>query len=110
MWQPLTVRYGYEMPALVEQAGLVDDFEAAFQISLEVYSQLQSMKLDTEAQLVTLRGHRQRLSLTQNAEETHRFQKQAGQSSLGKQIQEKLAEIHPLISEALLSAKPAPRG
>src|SRR5690606_38232673 len=33
-WQQLTPRYGYEIPELVEEAGLTDLFERCFDISL----------------------------------------------------------------------------
>jgi dTMP kinase len=40
-WQPLTPRYGYEIPQLVEEAGLSEQFEACFEVSLKLYSRLQ---------------------------------------------------------------------
>ncbi|HET7060023.1 MAG TPA: dTMP kinase, partial [Candidatus Saccharimonadales bacterium] len=41
-WQLLTPRYGYEVPPLVEEAGLTEQFERCFDVSLRLYSQLQS--------------------------------------------------------------------
>src|SRR5207342_2710498 len=57
-WQLLTPRYGYEVPALVEEAGLAEQFEACFDISLKLHSQLQKAGYNLEAQYATLLGHK----------------------------------------------------
>jgi len=45
-WQSLTPRYGYEVPKLVEDAGLVEQFEACFDLSMKLYSQLSPQIMD----------------------------------------------------------------
>jgi hypothetical protein len=62
--QPLSPRLGYDIPELVEQAGLSDIFESCFDSSLALYSLLQSAGLATEAQYAVLLGHRLRWSAT----------------------------------------------
>ena len=59
-WQALTPRYGYDIPELIEEAGLTEQFEACFDVSLELYSSLQAAGHELEAQYATLLGHKMR--------------------------------------------------
>ena len=68
-WQALTPRFGYDIPELIESAGLVDLFEKCFSISLELYSLLQANNYTTEAQYATLPGHKCVWKVTYNARE-----------------------------------------
>jgi thymidylate kinase/thymidylate synthase ThyX len=72
-WQQLTPRYGYETPALIEEADLVEDFERCFELSLKLYSILQGAGYALEAQYATLLGHRMRWKITYNAREAFHF-------------------------------------
>lgn len=105
-WQPLSPRYGYEIPTLVEDAGLTDQFEQCFDLSLQLYSELQAAGYALEAQYATLLGHRMRWKLTYNAREAFHFhelrtspQGHPGYRKLVLQMHEKLAEVHPLMAE-----------
>ncbi len=105
-WQLLTPRYGYEIPALVEAAGLTEQFQECFDISLKLYSQLQSAGYGLEAQYATLLGHRMRWKVTYNAREAFHLhelrtspQGHPGYRKLVMQMHEKLAEVHPLLAE-----------
>lgn len=107
-WQELTPRYGYEVPALVEEAGLSDDFEACFDASLKLYSILQDAGYATEAQYATLLGHRMRWKVTFNAREAFQMlelrsspQGHPGYRKLAQQMYEKIAEVHPEIATAM---------
>ena len=107
-WQLLTPRYGYEIPKLVEDAGLADEFEACFDLSLKLYSVLQDAGYALEAQYATLLGHRMRWKVTMNARETMHFnelrtspQGHPGYRKLVLQMHEKLAEAHPLLAHAM---------
>ncbi|MFA5004008.1 MAG: dTMP kinase [Candidatus Saccharimonadales bacterium] len=107
-WQQLTPRYGYEIPKLVEEASLVDDFEACFDLSLQLYSALQAAGLQLEAQYATLLGHRMRWKVTYNAREAFHLhelrtspQGHPGYRKLVLEMHEKLAEVHPLLAEAM---------
>lgn len=107
-WQQLTPRYGYDIPALIEEAGLTDQFEKCFDLSLELYSHLQTAGYELEAQYATLLGHRMRWKVTMNARETFHFnelrtspQGHPGYRKLVQQMHEKLAEVHPLMAEAM---------
>ena len=107
-WQQLTPRYGYEVPQLIEDAGLSDQFEQCFDISLELYSKLQAAGYALEAQYATLLGHRMRWKITYNAREAFHFhelrtspQGHPGYRKLVQQMHEKVAEVHPMMAGAM---------
>lgn len=103
--QPLTPRYGFDIPQLIEDADLADTFEKCFDLSVELYSALQKAGHQAEAQYATLFGHKQRWQMTQNAVQTISLQKAANLSNDAKsmlaQLQEKLAETHPVLAEVI---------
>jgi len=107
-WQQLTPRYGYEIPTLVEEAGLTEQFEKCFEISLRLYSVLQKAGYALEAQYATLLGHKMRWKVTFNAREAFQMlelrtspQGHPGYRKLAMQMYEKIAEVHPLLAEAM---------
>lgn len=107
-WQTLSPRLGYEVPKLVQDAGLTDLFEACFDLSLKLYSVLQQAGYSLEAQYATLLGHRMRWKVTYNAREAFHFhelrtapQGHPGYRKLVGQMHEKLAEVHPMLAEAM---------
>lgn len=107
-WQFLTPRYGYEIPKLVEDANLTDMFEQCFDISLELYSRLQAAGYGLEAQYATLLGHRMRWKVTYNAREAFHLhelrtspQGHPGYRKLVQQMHDKVAEVHPMMAEAM---------
>lgn len=107
-WQQLTPRYGYELPKLVEDADLVDLFEECFDISLGLYSLLQEKGYALEAQYATLLGHRMRWKMTYNAREAFHFhelrtspQGHPGYRRLVQQMHEKVAQVHPMLADAM---------
>jgi dTMP kinase len=107
-WQELTPRYGYDMPKLVEEAGLEDDFEECFAISVKLHSILQAAGYDLEAQYATLLGHKMRWKVTYNAREAFHLhelrtgpQGHPGYRKLVQQMHAKVAEVHPIIAAAM---------
>lgn len=108
-WQELTPRNGYEVPSLIEDAGLADQFEECFDISLELHSRLQAAGYPVEAQYATLMGHRMRWIATYNAREAFHVHDQLTDLSqspetnrLIKQMHEKLSEVHPVLAAAMI--------
>lgn len=102
--QLLTPRYGYTTPDIIETAGLTDQFEECFSLSLTLYSQLQEAGYTTQAQYAILQGHKMRYSVTHTARDlahitNHSLSEPARQ--LLRQLKEKLAEAHPLLAETL---------
>jgi len=107
-WQMLTPRFGYDMPKLIEDAGLVDAYEQCFALSLELHSYLQQAGYELEAQYATLLGHKMRWRVTMNAREAMHFnelrtspQGHPGYRKLVMQMHEKLSEVHPLLGGAM---------
>jgi dTMP kinase len=108
-WQHLTPRYGYEIPEIVEDAGLSDRFEQCFDLSYKLYSTLQSAGYELEAQYATLLGHKMRWKVTINAREAYHFvelrtapQGHPGYRKLVKQMYDQMANVHPLISAGMI--------
>jgi dTMP kinase len=107
-WQLLTPRYGYEIPRLVEEAGLTEQFEKCFDLSLELHSRLLEAGYPLESQYATLLGHKMRWKVTYNAREAFHLhelrtspQGHPGYRKLVLQMHEKLAEVHPLLADAM---------
>ncbi len=107
-WQMLTPRYGYDVPDLIEEAGLTEDFNKCFDLSLTLYSDLQRAKYSLDAQYATLLGHKMRWKVTYNAREAFHLhelrtspQGHPGYRKLVQQMHEKLAEVHPMMAEAM---------
>jgi thymidylate synthase ThyX len=105
-WQKLTPRYGYDIPKLVEESGLSDLFQQCFDLSLGLFSNLQSAGYFEEAQYATLLGHRMRWKLTYNAREAFHLhelrttpQGHPGYRKLVKEMHDKVAEVHPLLAQ-----------
>jgi len=107
-WQQLTPRYGYDVPKLIEDSGLIEQYEACFDISLKLHSLLQQNGYTLEAQYATLLGHKMRWKVTYNAREAFHLhelrttpQGHPGYRKLVLEMHEKLAEVHPMLAEAM---------
>ncbi len=107
-WQQLTPRYGFDIPQIVEDAGLTDLFERCFGISVELYGELQAAGYGYEAQYATLLGHKMRWTITYNARQAFHLhelrttpQGHPGYRKLVGEMHRKLAEVHPLTAEAM---------
>ncbi len=108
-WQDLNPRFGYDVPKLVDEAGLSDKFEKCFDLSLKLYSYLQVEGHEKEAQYATLLGHKMRWKLTFNARQAFHFvelrttpQGHPGYRKLCKEMYDKIAEVHPLIAKSMI--------
>lgn len=107
-WQLLSPRLGYDVPKLVEDAGRTDAFLECFDLSLQLYSALQAAGHTLEAQYATLLGHKMRWKVTYNAREAFHLhelrtspQGHPGYRKLVQQMHEKVAEVHPILAEAM---------
>ncbi len=107
-WQALSPRYGFDIPTLVEDADLSEAFERCFELSAELYSQLQTAEHAYEAQYATLLGHKMRWTVTYNAREAFHLhelrttpQGHPGYRKLVQQMHEQLATKHPMLAEAM---------
>ena len=107
-WQQLTPRNGYEVPSIIEDAGLSELFETCFDISLELHSMLVEAGYPQEAQYATLMGHRLRWTVTYNARETFHLTHKYAHTNISQTnrtlsllMHEKIAEVHPMIADAM---------
>ncbi len=107
-WQDLTPRYGYDTPNLIIDAGLSDQFERCFDLSLKLHSLLIATGYEKEAQYATLLGHKMRWKITYNARQAFHFHElrttphgHPGYRKLVKEMHERLTEKHPLIGAAM---------
>jgi thymidylate synthase ThyX len=108
-WQVLTPRLGYETPKLVSNAGLDDLYDECFDLSLKLNSTLVAAGYETEAQYATLLGHKMRWKITYNARQAFHLHElrttphgHPNYRALVKQMHQKVAEVHPLIAEAMI--------
>jgi len=113
--QELTPRYGYEVPDIIEDAGLTDLFEDCFDTSLQLHSALQAAGFREEAQYAVLRGHRMRWKTTYSAHDIFRISSlSAGPKvhpnvrTLVNAVHKKLIEVHPLLGDAMKSVDGSP--
>jgi thymidylate kinase/thymidylate synthase ThyX len=107
-WQALTPRYGYDIPELVEEAGLTEQFEHCFDKSIELHSILMASGYENEAQYATLLGHKMRWKIMMNARQSFHFNElrttphgHPGYRKLVREMHEKLAEKHPILGTAM---------
>lgn len=97
--QRFTPRHGYDVPQIVEDAGVADEYEDCFDKSYELYSRLQALGKYQEAQLATLMGHKVRCKLTLTP---HMLTKAAAQKLIeprSRQLWSKVHEVHPTLAE-----------
>jgi len=104
--QQLTPRYGYDVPAAIEKAGLTEMFEECFDASLELYSKLQAAGHTSEAQYATLLGHRVRCKLSMSAAGLRGFVRTTDPAlrPIANLLTGGVAGVHPLIGDALKAA------
>ncbi|GEM_PF-212986 len=106
--QGLSPRLGYEVPAPIDEAGATEAFEQCFDLSLQLYSELQAAGLAPEAQYATLLGHKLRWKTTYNAHELVQLRglnaarhESLGRRKLFQQIYAEVSEVHPIIAGTL---------
>lgn len=102
--QALTPRHGYDVPAIIEEAGLTDAYLASFDLSLKLYSQLQQAGLTDAAQYATLQGHKLRCHLSLSAQQAVQLFKAKTTTAvvdLLKLMDQTMADKHPILAEKL---------
>jgi thymidylate synthase ThyX len=106
-WQDLTTELGYDIPELVKEAGLAEDFTACFDLSQALYALL-CENHPNEAQYATLLGHRMRYRIMLNARAAFHFlelrttpQGHPGYRKICKDMYDKITDVHPKIATAM---------
>jgi thymidylate kinase len=106
-WQTLTPRFGFDMPEIIEDAGLEDLYENSFEISLKLYSLLQERGYDADAQYVTLLGHKLRWKMIINGRDAFQLLEDTDHLAnksyrkLIMMMHQKLSEVHPILGSTI---------
>jgi hypothetical protein len=101
LWQPVTPRYGFDIPAKVEEADLVEVYEKCYELSFTLHSALVERGYQHEAQYSLLRGHKLRCMLAHTAREAATMLAARESEPLLQLLHTRLAEIHPILAQYL---------
>ena len=99
--QPLTPRYGFDVPYVIENARLDDLYNQIFDDSLKLYSFLQGAGYEDLAGYTTLLGHKTRWQLETTAANLQPALDSLKEFKITAQIHEKISEVHPLLWEIM---------
>ncbi len=102
--QPFSARYGYDIPVIIEEAGVLDIYQQSFDLALELYNLLEAAGHPEEAQYAVLNGHRVRWKLSLNGDELRTFLRGSASHRLDKfkdELGTSVSEVHPLIHQVL---------
>jgi thymidylate synthase ThyX len=107
-WQDLTPEHGYEVPELVAEAGVEDDFRRCFTLSEDLYVRLCDNGHQAEAQYATLLGHRMRYRFLANLRELFHLielrtspQGHPGYRKICQEMHRLVAEVYPVTAAAM---------
>lgn len=107
-WQRLGISYGYEIPDIVMEAGLQNDFRKCFEIAEKLYKQMLKFGYQAEAQYAVLFGHRVRYKFMINARAAFHFielrsspQGHPGYRRVVNKMHELIAQAHPKVAAAM---------
>ena len=107
-WQRLSTDYGYEIPELVQEAGLSKQFNECFRLSEALFKLMEKASYKAEAQYATLFGHRMRYRFGLNARAAFHFielrsspQGHPGYRKIVNSMHEELAKVHPRIAAGM---------
>jgi dTMP kinase len=106
--QPATPRFGYDVPDKVDGSDMCDAYLDCFDLSLGLYSELQSAGLQYDAQYAVLLGSRQRWHGVLNARGFIKLRQVAIGASderkkIVKAIEDSILEVHPIIATNLIN-------
>jgi thymidylate synthase ThyX len=107
-WQNLTVKYGYDVPQLIVEAGFEAQFKECFTLSKKLYEEMMGAGLEEEAQYATLLGHKLRYHFIINAREAFHMlelrtspQGHPGYRKICQEMHRQLSEVHPRLGNAM---------
>ncbi|MBI2592477.1 hypothetical protein HYW36_03300 [Candidatus Saccharibacteria bacterium] len=105
--QNVTPRYGYEVPEIIEQTQLDDDFLEAFDHSLELYNRLQSAGKESIGAYTILLGHKTRWQFSVTGAQLALSVKEkwpVKYRHFSQLLIEAVSELHPHIARALMQS------
>lgn len=107
-WQNLTVKYGYDVPELIKEAGFEPQFKECFRVSEKLWNVLRAAGLEDESQYATLLGHKLRYRFIINAREAFHLlelrtspQGHPGYRKICQEMHRLLTEVHPRLGHAM---------
>lgn len=107
-WQNLTIKYGYDVPELITEAGFEAQFRECFAISEKLWHAMIDAGLSEEAQYATLLGHKLRYQFIINAREAFHLlelrtspQGHPGYRKICQEMHRLLSEVHPRLGAAM---------
>ena len=107
-WQNLTVKYGYDVPELIAEAGFEAQLRECFTISEKLWKTMMDAGLEEEAQYATLFGHKLRYHFIMNAREAFHLlelrtspQGHPGYRKICQEMYRLLGEVHPRLAAAM---------
>ncbi len=97
--QLVSPRYGYDVPKSLEVIGIEEDYIECFDLSLQLYSRLQSEKDNSLAGYAVLFGHKLRWQFATDAEAIFKYYPTPSFAfdSLLNTLRSRISEVHPLI-------------
>ena len=108
-WQPLQPYLGHSRPSVIDDAGLTEEYERAFEISQRTYEMLESHGYQDQAQYATLFGHYMRAttkvnarSLTHTAELRTSPQGHDSYRRVYRDMYKAVEAVHPNIAKAMV--------
>lgn len=103
--QIISPRLGFEVPKEIEEAGLSELYEACFDTSLKLYSDLQATGYPQEAQYVALLGHKVRAKFTVSPADILKLRGHQILRAVTTALLEKINTVHPSVASSLSAAK-----
>jgi thymidylate synthase ThyX len=107
-WQNLTTKYGYDVPALVIEAGFEKQYRECFAVSEKIFNEMYAAGFIEEAQYVTLLGHKLRYHFIINARQAFHLlelrtspQGHPGYRKICQEMHRQLSAAHPRIGKAM---------
>ncbi len=107
-WQNLTTKYGYDVPALVIEAGFEKQFRECFSISEKFFNDMRAAGFEEEAQYATLLGHKLRYHFIINARQAFHLlelrtspQGHPGYRKICQEMHRQLSAVHPRLGKAM---------
>jgi hypothetical protein len=106
-WQRLTPELGYDVPAAIEDAGLVDDWDRAMAVSRETWEALEAAGLPDVAQYAVSMAYRIRFVMQMTAREAMHLTELRSQPTghpvyrrVAQAMHAEIARVHPAIAAA----------
>lgn len=107
-WQPLTPHLGYDVPELISEAGMEQDYRICMSLSQDLYNLICESNMPQVAQYAVCMGYKMRYSFITNLRELFHMlelrtspQGHPGYRRLCNMMYDELAMVYPVSAEAM---------